>query len=105
MNKISKNVYLSIIAILSIALCVSVTLNFSSKTEASVKKIKVTEKSSTSGILDDINGDFYGTIFAEVTEDSGTVTFTLRQDAGGGLFINRFILIENVDVNNDMSMQ
>jgi hypothetical protein len=105
MNKISKNVYLSIIAILSIALCVSVTLNFSAKTEASVKKVKVSEKSATSGIIDDINGDFYGTIFAQVSEDNGTVTFTLRQNAGGGLFVNRYILIENVDVDNDMSMQ
>lgn len=111
MNKISKNVYLFVIGILSVALCVSVTLNFTGKTEASVKKETSVKKAEVSknlakpDIIDDINSNFYGTIFTSASHDSGTVVFTLRQDFGGGLFLNRQITIENVDVDNDVSFQ
>ncbi|MET0753248.1 MAG: hypothetical protein ABWZ66_07735 [Pyrinomonadaceae bacterium] len=111
MNKISKNVYLFVIGILSVALCVSVTLNFTGKTEAavenaaSVKKVEVSKKLAKPDIIDDINSNFYGTIFTSASHDSGTVTFMLRQDFGGGLYLDRQIIIQNVDVDNDVSFQ
>ena len=105
MNKISKNVYLFVIGILSVALCVSVTLNFTAKTEASVKKAKVSKKLAKPDIIDDINSNFYGTIFASASHNDGTVTFTLRHDFGGGLFLDQYIIIENVDIDNDVSIQ
>ena len=105
MNKISKNVYLFVIGILSIALCVSVTLNFTAKTEASVKKAEASKKIAGSGIIDDINSNFYGTIFVEASHDNGRLTLNLRQNVGGGLFINRFIYVDDVDIETDVSFE
>jgi hypothetical protein len=105
MNKISKNVYLFVIGILSVALCVSVTLNFTAKTEASVKKAEASKTLAKSDIIDDINSDFYGTIFVQASHDSGVLTLQLRKNIGGGLMINKFITIQDVDIENDVSTE
>jgi hypothetical protein len=99
MNKISKNVYLFVIAILSVALCVSVTLNFTGKTEASAKKAAA-ERRAMADIIADINSDFYGSIFVGASHNDGTLSFTLRKDIGGGIFVSKFIIIQNVDLED-----
>lgn len=109
----NKKTYLFIIALLSVALCVSVTFNLTGKTEASaapaapVEKAKVSKKAAklSTDIIDDINSEFNGTMFQVASYDSGRLTLNFRQDIGGGLFANKIIYVDDVDVDNDVSYE
>ena len=109
----NKKTYLFIIAFLSVALCISVTLNLSGKTEASaakaapVKKAKVSKKVAKldSDIIDDINSEFYWVNFQVISYDNGRLTLNFRKDIGGGLYDNKIIYVDDVDVENDVSFE
>jgi hypothetical protein len=105
----NKKTYLFIIVLLSTALCVSVTFNLSGKTEASAAKVAPLKKAKAaklrSDIIDDINSEFNGTIFHVVAYDNGRLTVFMRKDIGGGIYDNKILYVDDVDIENDVSFE
>ena len=109
----NKKTYLFIIALLSVALGVSVTFNLTGNTEASAAKASQVEKAKVSkkaanlspDVIDDINGEFYWVNFQVISYDNGRLTLNFRKDIGGGLYDNKIIYVDDVDLENDVSFE